>query len=142
MKKVVLSKKIGWLILAGLVILDALLDLIFAGGSGLQNPIWKPVANLLHVSNPLLLTPIVLVIFYLVVKGGAWLAKKVDKINIKAEELVLTTLVLVYGIFDLWLILVYLFNFTLFRSQYYLIPVLIIVGVIYSWWAEKAIKKI
>ena len=85
----------------GLVLLDALLDVIFAHGSGLESPIWKPIANLLGVSNPLFLTPLVLIIFYFGVKGGAWLSKKVDKIPTQAEELVLTTLVIVYGVFDL-----------------------------------------
>ena len=87
------------------------------------------------------MTPFILVIFYFAVKGGAWLAKKVDKISVKAEELVLTTLVIVYGVFDLWLILVYFFNFSLFRNHYYLIPVLIIIGTSYSWWAENKLKS-
>lgn len=141
MKKPVLSKIWGWIILITLVLLDALLDVIFAGGSGLQSPIWKPIANLLRVSNPLFMTPLVLIIFYFGVKGGAWLAKKIDKIYIKTEELVLTTLVIVYGVFDLWLILVYFFDFSLFRNHYYLIPVLIIIGIAYSWWAENKLKK-
>lgn len=110
--KVVLSKTWGWIILAGLVIIDALLDVIFAQGSGLESPIWKLIANLLGVNNPLFLTPFVLILFYFVVKIGAWLTKKADKIPIKAEELVLTTLVIVYGVFVLWLISVYFFNYT------------------------------
>lgn len=139
--KIVLSKIWGWIILAGLVILDASLDLIFAQGKGLESPIWKPIANLLGVSNPLFLTPLVLLVFYFVVRIGAWLTKKADKIEFKAEELVLTTLVIVYGVFDLWLISVYLFEFRLFKSHIYLIPVLIIIGVAYSWWAEKKLKN-
>ena len=123
-----------------MVLLDALLDVIFAHGSGLESSIWKPIANLLRVNNPLFLTPIVLIIFYFVVKGGAWLTRKTDKIEVKSEELVLTTLVIVYGVFVLWLISVYLFNFTLFKNHYYLIPLLIIIGIVYSWWAEK-LKK-
>ena len=139
--KVVLSKKAGWIILVCLVLLDASLDVIFARGKGLESNILKPIANLLGISNPLLLTPIVLVIFYLVVRGGAWLTKKADKITFYAEELVLTTLVIVYGVFDLWLILVYFFNFTLFKNYYYLIPILIVVGIAYSWLAEKKLKE-
>jgi hypothetical protein len=139
--KTVLSKIWGWIILAGLVILDASLDLIFAQGKGLESPIWKPIANLVGVSNPLFLTPLVLLVFYFVVGIGAWLTKKADKIEFKAEELVLTSLVIVYGVFDLWLILVYLFEFRLFKSHIYLIPVLIIIGVAYSWWAEKKLKN-
>ena len=139
--KVVLSKTWAWIILTGFLILDASLDVIFAHGRGLESPLWKPIANLLGISNPLFMTPFILVIFYFAVKGGAWLAKKVDKISVKAEELVLTTLVIVYGVFDLWLILVYFFNFSLFRNHYYLIPVLIIIGTSYSWWAENKLKS-
>ena len=141
MKKPVLSKIWGWIILIALVLLDAILDIIFAKGSGVQSGIWKPITNLLGINNPILLTPIVFVLFYFVVKGGAWLAKKIDKVTIKAEELVLTTLVIIYGIFDIWLISFYLFDFRLFKSHYYLIPILILVGIIYEWWAEKKLKK-
>ena len=84
---------------------------------------------------------IVLVLFYFAVIGGAWLARKVDKIPAKTEELTLTTLVIVYGVLDLWLISVYLFDFRFFKNQFYLIPVLIVVGIAYSWWAEKKIKS-
>ena len=35
--RVVLSKTLGWIILIGLVILDALLDVIFAKGKGLES---------------------------------------------------------------------------------------------------------
>lgn len=139
--KVVLSKTWAWSILTCLVFLDAFLDLIFVEGSGLQSPIWKPISNFLGIKNLLLMVPFVLVIFYFGVKIGVWLARKVDKIQVKAEELVLTTLVVVYGLFDLWLILVYFFDFNLFKSHYYLIPVLILVGVVYSWWAEKKLKE-
>jgi len=139
--KVVLSKKAGWIILVCLVLFDALLDVIFAGGKGLESNILKPIANLVGISNPLLLTPIVLAIFYFVVKGGGWLTKKADKIPDKAEELVLTTLVIIYGVFDLWLVLVYFFNFSLIKNYFYLIPILIVIGIAYSWWAENKIKK-
>jgi len=140
--KAFLSKKIGWIILICLVLFDASLDVIFAHGSGLQSAIWKPIADLLRVSNPLFLTPLVLILFYFIVKGGALLTKKIDNIQFKTEELVLTTLVIVYGVFDLWLISVYLFNFKLFKSHFYLIPILIIIGVIYNWWAEDKLKDI
>ena len=139
--KVVLSKTLGWIIVVLLILLDASLDIIFAKGKGLESPVWKPIANFLGISNPLFMTPIVLILFYFLVKGGAWLTKKVDKINVKNEELVLTTLVIVYGVFDLWLISVYLFNFKLFKSHLYLIPILIIIGIFYNWWAERRLKK-
>lgn len=142
MEKPVLSKTWAWIILAGLVILDASLDVIFAQGKGIETNILKPIADLFGITNPIFLTPVVLIIFYFAVKGGSWLTKKIDKIYIKTEELVLTTLVIVYGIFDLWLISVYFFNFRLFKSHYYLIPILIVIGIIYCWWAENKLKKI
>ena len=140
-KRVVFSKRVGWIILIFLVVLDASLDVIFAHGSGLESAIWKPISDFLGVSNPLFLTPLVLILFYFVVKGGSWLMKKEDKIQANAEELVLTTLVIIYSVFDLWLISVYLFDFNLFPNHFYLIPILIIIGIIYNWWAEKKLKN-
>lgn len=139
--RIVLSKTWGWVILIILVIFDAAFDLIFAKGKGLESPVWKPIASLFGINNPLFLIPFVLILFYFVVKIGAWLTKKVDKIPVKAEELVLTTLVIVYVFFDMWLISVYFFNFTLFKNHYYLIPILIVIGIAYSWWAENRLKS-
>jgi len=141
MKNPLFSKTIGWIILAGLVLLDVSLDLIFAQGKGLESPVWRPIAQLFGVHNPLFFTPLILIIFYFVVKGGSWLTEKYDHIYVKTEELVLTTLVIIYGFFDLWLLLVYFFNFRLISNQFYLIPFLITIGIIYSWWAEKKLKN-
>src|SRR3989338_8033970 len=134
MKKLILSKTWAWTILIVLVLLDASLDVIFAQGKGLESNILKPAADLFVISNPL-----VLILIYFVVKVLAFLIEKVDKVP-KAKELVLTALVLVYGVFDLWLASVYFFNFSLFRNQFYLIPILIIIGIAYSWWAENKLK--
>ena len=81
-----------------------------------------------------------MIVFFIAVKIGALLEKKIEKIQY-AEELVLTTLVIIYGLFDLWLILVYFFNFTLIKNHFYLIPIFIGVGIAYSWWAEKKLKN-
>ncbi len=140
MKKVVLSKLYGWVILIGLVFLDAILDVIFAKGKGLESPIWKPVANFFGVSNPLWFVPIVLLAIFVVVKFASFLSEKIDKVSC-AEELTLTAFVIIYGIFDLWLILVYTLNFSLFKNHYQLIPILIAVGIIYELWAERELKK-
>jgi len=67
--------------------------------------------------------------------------RKVDKIKKNSEELVLTTLVLVYFIFVLWVVSVDFLGFTLIKSHYALIPILVIVAIIYSLWAEKDLKK-
>lgn len=138
---VVLSKTLGWIIITLLLVLDATLDIIFADGKGLKGHVFEPIANFLGISNPLYLTPLVLVLFYIVVKGGAWLAKKVDKVEFKAEELVLSTLVIVYGLFNLLLILFYLFNIDLISNRIYLILILIVVGIAYEWWAEGKLRR-
>jgi len=141
-QNVVLPKIWGWVILAGLIIFDAYLDVKYAGGSGLQSGIWKQIANFAGISNPLLMVPFVLVIFYIGVRIVALLARKIDNVKVKAEELALTTFTLVYFVFDLWLVLFYMFDFRIIRSQYYLIPALIIIGTIYCWWAESKLKKL
>ena len=100
-KNVVLSKKAGWIILTVLLFIDAFLNVI-RGAEG--NPVWKPILNYVGIQYTPIFVPFVLLIFYFAVKGGAWLSRKVDKIPIKSEELVLTTLVLAYFVFDLWVI--------------------------------------
>jgi hypothetical protein len=137
MKKVVLSKKEGWIILALLFFLDAFLDVI-RGAEG--NPIWKPIVNIIGINYVPFLVPFVLLFSYFVVKGGAWLIRKVDKTPM-AEELVLTTFVLAYFVFDLWVISFDFFGFRLIKNHYYITPVLVIVVLIYSLWAEHYLKK-
>ncbi len=137
MKKVVLSKKVGWIILTVLLFADAFLD-VKRGAEG--NPVWQPIVNLIGINYVPFLVPFVLLFFYFVVKGGAWLSRKIDKIPIKSEELVLTALVLAYAVFDLWVILVDFFDFRLIKSHYHLTPILVIVVLIYSLWAEKKLK--
>ena len=137
-RKVVLSKKVGWIILTILVFLDAFLD-VRRGAEG--NPLWKPILNYVGIQYTPIFVPFVLLLFYFVVKGGAWLTRKVDKISTKSEELVLTALVLAYFVFDLWVISVDFFGFKLIKNHYYLTPILIIVVLIYSLWAEKKLKN-
>ena len=140
MKKPVLSKKVGWVILILLVLIDGFLDMFFANNSGLQSFFWKPISEILRIKYAPLTVPIVLIIFYILVKIGAFLEKKIDKVPF-AEELVLTTLVIVYGLFVFWLFLVYFLGFSLIKNHLYLIFPLILVGTIYSWWAEKKLKR-
>lgn len=140
MKKVVLSKFWAWIILVGLAVLDASLDMIFANSQGLQSSFWKPIADFFGMQSAIWGVPLLLIIFFVAVKIGAFLEEKIEKVQY-AEELVLTTLVILYGLFDLWLILVYFFNFTLFKNHFYLIPIFIVVGVGYSWWAEKKLGR-
>ena len=140
MRSPVFSKTVGWSILAGLVILDAVLDVLFAEGKGLESVFWEPIARSIGVSNPLFLVPLVLIAFFVCVKILALVVGKIDKIPM-AEELMLSILVVVYGVFDLLLIFSYLSGVQLFRSQLQLIPVLIVIGIAYGWWAENRLKK-
>jgi len=139
--KVVLSKFWAWIILVGLAVLDASLDMIFANSQGLQSSFWKPIADFFGMQSAIWGVPLLLIVFFVAVKIGAFLEEKIEKVRY-AEELVLTTLVILYGLFDLWLILVYFFDFGLFRNHFYLIPIFIVVGTAYSWWAEKKLGKI
>jgi len=137
-KNAVLSKKVGWTIIIFLVLLDAILD-IKGGGKG--NLLWQPIMDLLGITNSFILIPIALFFLYLIVKLGAWLTRKVDKVKEKSEELVLTALVLAYAVFDIWVILVKFFGFNLIKSHYQLAPVLIVIVLVYSVWAERKLKK-
>ncbi len=139
MKQPILSRPAGWILVAGLVVLDAALDVFFAHGRGLESLVWKPLAGVLGINNPLLLTPLVVIILFAVAKGLAVVVGRVDKVP-KAEELLLTILVVVYGVLDLWLLSVYLLGFTVLESRH-LIPILIVIGVAYGWRAETNLKK-
>jgi len=139
MKSPVFSKTTGWSILAALVILDALLDVLFAEGKGLESVFWEPIARLIGVSNPLFLVPLVLIAFFVCVKILALVVGKIDKTPM-AEELMLSILVVVYGVFDILLLFVYLSGVQIFRSPLQLIPVLIVIGIAYGWWAENRLK--
>ena len=105
------------------------------------NPLWQPILNYVGIQYTPLFVPLVLLFFYFIVKGGAGLTRKVDRIDYKAEELVLTAFVLAYFVFDLWIISVDFFGFRLIRNHYYLIPILVVIVLIYSVWAEKKLKK-
>ena len=73
---------------------------------------------------------------YFAVKTLGWIVRKTDNIP-RAEELLLTTLVVVYGFLDLWLVAVNFFNFTLIKDHRMLILPLMIIGWLYSSWAQK-----
>jgi hypothetical protein len=137
---VVLSKRYGWIAITLLVLLDAFLDVIFEQGKGLESNILKPVADLFGITNPIFMVPVVLVLIYIAVKLVGLLVRVTDKVYEKSEELVLTTFVVVYGVFDLLLILYYLFDLRVLMNRYVLIGILVIVGTAYSWWAEKKLK--
>lgn len=135
--KPVLSKKSGWVILALLVFLDSFLDVI-RGVEG--NPLWKPVVNAIGIKNAPFLVPLVLLLFYLVVKVLGWLVEKTDKTP-NSEELVLTALVIAYAVFDIWAISVDFLGFRLIPNFRYMIIPMIILALGYALWAQKKLKK-
>jgi len=134
--KPVLSKSTGWILLTALVFIDALLDVVISGGVG--SPFWKPIADIFGIKMVPLLAPVVLVIFYFAVKTLGWLVQKTDKTP-RSEELILTTLVVIYGVFDVWLI-ARILGFNLITNYRLMIIPLTIIGLVYGLWAQKKLK--
>ena len=137
MKDPVLSKRFGWILLASLVLIDAFLDVI-RGVEG--NPLWMPIVNIIGIKNVPFLAPFVLALFYAVVKALGWIVEKADKTP-KAEELVLTSLVIAYGFFDVWAVSVDFFGFRLIPDFRYMIIPMIILALGYALWAQKKLGK-
>lgn len=134
--KPVLSKSVGWALLTSFVFIDAGLDMI-RGAEG--SPLWNPIANAIGIKMVSLLAPIVLIIFYFAVKIFGWLVQKIDKTP-RSEELILTTLVVVYGVFDIWLIAVDFLGFSLITNYRVMVIPLTVAGMLYALWAQKKLK--
>jgi len=139
MKNPILSKKLAWISIVALLALYFLID--YKGG-GIGHPIWQPVMSFFRTNTIYYLTPLILLSFYLIVKIGAFLEEKISKTP-QAEELVLTIVVIIYVIYHIWLFTVNFLGFKLISTanHYYLIPIFIIIGSIYGWWAEKELRK-
>ena len=135
--KLFLSKKTAWVFIIALVYIDAFLDII-RGKEG--NPLWIPFVEKFGIYIVLILALAVLILFYFFVKISARIVVKIDKTK-NAEEILLTSLVVVYALFDLWLIAVDFFNFSLISNFRYTIPFLIAAGLGYALWAERKNKK-
>ncbi len=133
----ILSKRTGWIVLAILVFIDAFLDVI-RGVEG--NPLWMPIVNAIGIKNAPFLVPLVLLLFYLVVKVLGWLVEKTDKTP-NSEELVLTALVIAYSVFDTWAISVDFLGFTLIPDFRYMIIPMMILALGYALWAQKRLGK-
>jgi len=137
MKRVFLSKKAAWILIAILVYIDAILDII-RGREG--NPLWIPFVEKFGIYVVLFLAPFVVLLFYFALKVFARLVAKVDKTPF-AEEILLTALVVVYALFDLWIISVDFLDFRMIKNFRYTIPFLIAGGLIYALWAQSKVKK-
>ncbi|MBI5794646.1 hypothetical protein HZA87_06255 [Candidatus Uhrbacteria bacterium] len=131
--KPILPKSVGWTILIVLVFIDAFLDFIL-GAHG--SPFWNPIADALGIKLVPLLAPVVLLLFWCAIKLLSLVVQKTDKTP-KSEELLLTVLVVVYGVFDLWLVAVDFFNFTLITNARLMIIPLTIIGLAYGLFAQK-----
>lgn len=134
--KPVLSKSVGWTLLAALVFLDAFLDFI-QGAQG--SPFWNPIASALGIKMVPLLAPVVLILFWFALKILTWVVQKTDKTP-RSEELLLTVLVIVYGVFDLWLLATNFFHFTLITNARLMIIPLTVIGLIYGLFAQKKLN--
>lgn len=137
MRKVTLSKRMGWIIFSLLVFVDAFLDVV-RGAEG--NPLWQPLVERIGINFVPLLVPFILLFFYLLVKSCGWLIHKADKLP-QAEELVLTTLVIVYFTYDLWVVAVDFLGFHLIRNFRQTIPLLLVVAFGYALLAEQQLKR-
>ena len=86
-----------------------------------------------------ILAVIVIAIFYAVTRAVGMYAKRTYP---EGEELVLTTLVIAFATYDLYItFLLPYFGFLGSRSHYYIIPVLIVPVLAYNVWAEFQRKK-
>ena len=137
MRKVTLSKKTSWVIFTLLLFIDAFLDVI-RGTEG--NPLWQPLVERIGINFVPFLVPLILPFFYLLVKMLGWLIYKTDKLP-QAEELVLTTLVVVYFTYDLWVVAADFLGFRLIRDFRQIIPFLLAAGFGYAFLAERQLKR-
>lgn len=135
--KPTLSKKTGWVILAALVFIDAILNVI-RGQEG--NPLWQPILYKIGIQYTPIFAPLVLIVFYLFIKIISPIVERIDKTP-KAEELLLTALVIVYLVFDLWIVSVDFLGFGLIRNFRLMIFPLIAIGLFYAIWAERKLKE-
>ena len=134
---VYLTKKQGWIAFTALVFIDSFLT-VMRGVEG--NPLWIPIVNAIGITLVPLLVPLILPLYYVAVKVLGRIVERVDKTP-HAEEIILTALVVVYAVFDLWLIAVGFFGFRIIRSFYQTVPFLTIAGLAYALWAQYKIKK-
>ena len=136
-KRVVLSKTAGFIILGLLLLIDTIFD-VLRGTQG--NPLFNPIENTFGINAFPLLVPFALVFFYGVIKIVAWIVLKIEKVP-NMEEILLTTLVIIFFVHDMWVFSVDYLNFSLIRDYHKMIPIYIIIGLAYSTWAERSLKR-
>ena len=125
-------------VLAILLLIDTFFD-ILRGTQG--NPLFKPIENAFGVwAFPFLVPPVVALLYFLSIGIGK-IVEKADKIT-NGKEIILTTLVVIFVIHDIWVFSLDYLGFRLIKSYLHMIPIYIIAGIAYSWWAEKSVKII
>ncbi len=132
-----LPKTWGWAIFTALLFIDAFIDVV-RGVEG--NPLWIPIVNAIGINFVPLLVPLILPLYYAAVKFLGAVVGRVDKTP-HAEEIILTALVVVYALFDAWLVASGFLGFRLIRNFYQTMPFLIIAGLAYALWAQYNVKK-
>ncbi len=137
-KAIALSKRIGWPVLISLVFWDAFVTFI-RGREG--NPLWKPIVETLGLNSLWFLAAAVIVLFYFVTKAVGWYVKNYERFP-HGEEVVLTSLVIAFATYDLYItFLLPYYGFLGSQSHYYVIPVLIIPVLVYNLWLEYERRK-
>jgi len=140
MKKVALSKKTGWMIVILVTVIDMFVTYLSGGEA---NPIWGIFVMILGFNlASLSVGPIVsLALFYLVVKTGGWLIRKVDKYP-EGEEIVLTGLALALMTWEVYVIFLRpFFGYLGGYSPYRIIPLLTVPLIFYIFWVDWRKKK-
>ena len=138
MEKTALPKKIGWPILVLLVFWDAFIT--FSAG-GESNPLLRPIVTYFGLHALWVLGILVLGLFYLLVKYVGKYAQKYEGYS-QGEEIVLTSLVIVFATYDFYLTFLRpYFGYLGSRYHYAIIPILIVPVLIYNLWLEHLKKK-
>lgn len=133
-KIVAIPKYISWPLLILLVFLDAFVTHVTSKESNL---LWRPLIETFGVNILWVLAVLGLILFYLVTKIGGWYVERVGRLK-RGEEIVLTSLLIVFATYDVYKIFIRSSLDYLSPSNYYIvIPALLLPVIIYSLWLER-----
>lgn len=136
-----LPKKVAWSIFLLLLYFDLGLTWVVGGGHKEGNLLWQPLVVKYGFGLVSLLVPVLFLLFIAGIKIVAWVVTKVDRTP-NSEEILSTTLVIVYATYDFYLFfLLPRFGYLGTKTHRILIPVLIIPGIIYALSAQYLTKK-
>lgn len=138
MRKISLPKKLGWPILILLVFWDAFIT-FRAGGE--SNPLLRPIVNYFGLHALWFLGVGVLILFYLLTKIVGKYVSKYEGFP-QGEEIVLTSLVIVFATYDFYLtFLAPHFGYLGSQYHYTIIPIIIVPLLVYNFWLEYLKRK-